>query len=60
MKTIQLIVPDEVGMYSITLISVIAGVSVNLATFAGNVEDKTERKVVWADSSKTELVDEVE
>ncbi len=60
MKTIELIVPDEVGMYSITLISVIAGVSVNLATLAGNVEDKTERKVVWADSSKTELVDEVE
>lgn len=59
MKTIQLIVPDEVGMYSITLISAI-GMRVNLAAFAGSVEDKSERKFAWTDSSKTELGEVVE
>lgn len=59
MKTIQLIVPDEVGMYSITLISA-TGMRVNLAIFAGSVEDKSERKFEWTDSSKTELGEVVE
>lgn len=59
MKTIQLIVPDEVGMYSITLISAI-GMRVNLATFGCSVEDKSERKFEWTDSSKTELGEVVE
>lgn len=56
MKTIELIVPDEVVVYNTTLVSVIGGVNVNLATFAGKVEDKTERKFAWSDSSKTELI----
>lgn len=59
MKTIQLIVPDEVGMYSITLISAI-GMRVNCAIFGGSVEDKSERKFEWTDSSKTELGEVVE
>lgn len=59
MKTIELIVPDEIGMYSITLISAI-GMRVNLAIFAGSVEDKSERKFAWTDSSKTELGEAVE
>lgn len=57
MKTIKFTVPDEVGMYSATLISAIDGMNVSLAAFAGNVEDKTERKFAWSDSNKTELVE---
>lgn len=56
MKTIKFIVPDEVCMYSATLISVIDGVGINLAVFGGNVEDKTERKFAWSDLGKPELV----
>lgn len=56
MKTIEFIVPDEVCMYSTTLISIIDGVGVNVATFGGNVEDKTTRKFTWSDLSKPELI----
>nr|DAG31708.1 MAG TPA: hypothetical protein [Caudoviricetes sp.] len=56
MKTIELIVPDEVVLYSITLVSTIGVVKTHIATFTGNVEDKSKRKFAWSDSSKTELI----
>ena len=56
MKTIKFIVPDEVCMYSATLVSSIDGVGINLAVFGGNVEDKTELKFAWANSSEPELI----
>lgn len=60
MKAIQLIVPNEVVLYSITLVSTIDVVKTHIATFTGNVEDKSERKFAWTDSSKTELGEVVE
>lgn len=60
MKTIQLIVPDEVVLYSITLVSTVDVVKTHIATFTGKVEDKSERKFEWTDSSKTELGEVVE
>lgn len=60
MKTIELIVPDEVVLYSITLVSTIGVVKTHIATFTGNVKDKSERKFEWTDSSKTELGEVVE
>lgn len=60
MKTIKFTVPDEVVLYSITLVSTIDVVKTHIATFTGNVADKSERKFAWTDSSKTELGEVVE
>lgn len=60
MKLLQFLVPDEVVLYSITLVSTIGVVKTHIATFTGKVEDKSKRKFAWSDSSKPELITEEE
>lgn len=57
MKTLKINVPDEVDMYTVTLVTRPSqDGNITVAAFAGAVEENTERTLRWKDNTRKEFV----